>query len=298
MTGLVEPQYPIRRHEVPLERVQACRFAAGLLGAVLLAGGEQDLGQLDQDIGPEVEHLGWNQPDGLAREPLGLLMFARGRCRSGHGRARQGLGLGPSAGAASALRAANSAASTDRPSRRRSSASRAAAWEIWSRSSNSRPNDNQVRSSRSAATRSLARHSTVACDWARNISIRRARISSRKLCRARWFNRRASSSWPCIADKIACSISRPGVFGFQRLCQRFALVDTGPHRRPPRRERHGQQPSSCQPLAELSGSIRGHEAPSKCPFRLAHLPHPQLAMILWRRLDAAVFAAARQAVVS
>jgi hypothetical protein len=88
------------------------------------------------------------------------------------------------------------------------------------------------------------------------------------------------------------------VFGFQRLCQRFALVDTGPHRRPPRRERHGQQPSSCQPLAELSGSIRGHEAPSKCPFRLAHLPHPQLAMILWRRLDAAVFAAARQAVVS
>jgi hypothetical protein len=298
MTGLVEPQYPIRRHEVPLERVQACRLAAGLLGAVLLAGGEQDLGQLDQDIGPEVEHLGWNQPDGLAREPLGLLMFARGRCRSGHGRARQGLGLGPSAGAASALRAANSAASTDRPSRRRSSASRAAAWEIWSRSSNSRPNDNQVRSSRSAATRSLARHSTVACDWARNISIRRARISSRKLCRGALVqpSRLIELALHRRQDRLLDQQAR--VFGFQRLCQRFALVDTGPHRRPPRRERHGQQPSSCQPLAELTGSIREHEAPSKCPFRLAHLPHPQLAMILWRRLDAAVFAAARQAVVS
>jgi hypothetical protein len=34
-----------------------------VLCALLLAGGEQDLGEFDQDIGPEMEHLIWDQSD-------------------------------------------------------------------------------------------------------------------------------------------------------------------------------------------------------------------------------------------
>jgi hypothetical protein len=50
-----EPCHACGRHGVPLALVEAPRFFHGLCRAVLLTAGVQDLGELDEDVGSEVE---------------------------------------------------------------------------------------------------------------------------------------------------------------------------------------------------------------------------------------------------
>lgn len=52
-----EPCHACGRHGVPLALVEARRLVHGLGRAVLLTAGVQDFGELDEDVGSEVEEL-------------------------------------------------------------------------------------------------------------------------------------------------------------------------------------------------------------------------------------------------
>src|SRR6266498_783020 len=69
-------RHPFRRNDVPLELVEARSCSHGFLRALLPIASAKYLGELDQDIGPEIEHLIRHQPDRLWRESLGFSIFS------------------------------------------------------------------------------------------------------------------------------------------------------------------------------------------------------------------------------